>query len=300
MPDVLGELDYLSWRGIEVPAIARRMSHAHEQVNHPLMYADGELVETTGAKNATFEYTIPFREGIFKGPWKNLFVRVFLDQFVPAYNDRTPGPLYDPIRGEWRCKPMSMIEETDVRRRDGEDVQVVFQHAPEQDTSEDTPGELGSIEAVDEQSKFLDAAFQVAMLEQDLDVDTTLFNPLDVITGIGSQAALAVDLVAAKLDGLAYRAEKMEDQLRELEDVKNMPVIRSLRRLRRASGRISQRLANPARVPITIPVPADMAVTSFTSLYNITLPDFLRLNPRVGSFLKQGQSVKVYPNAGPL
>lgn len=300
MPDIFKGLRRFSWRGIELPLVARRVRKAHEQVNHPLLYKDGKLVESTGAENWTFEYTIPFRENLFKGPYRNLYTRVLIDEFIPAYEDRTPGPLIDPHRGEFRCKALTYLSETDIDRRDGEDIQVSFTQAPEQDTSEETAGELASVESLDERAAFLDAAAKVAFLEADEPPPEPLFDPLDVITGIGAQLEIAGERVAAKADSYAFRAEKLEAKIAKLSRPQDAPVIRSLRRLRRSAGALSSRAINPAQVPITIKVSRNMGMTTLAAIYNMSLADLQRLNPTLRAFVKAGTNVKVYPSGGPI
>lgn len=300
MTDVFKQLRRFSWRGIELPLIARHVSHAHEQVNHPLVYQDGELVESTGAKNWTFSYTIPFRENIVKGPYRELFTRMLIDEFIPAYLDRTAGPLVDPVLGPFRCKPVSFDDTTDLNKRDGEDIAVAFTHAPEQDVTEEIAGELGSIEAIDERSAFLDAQMETAFVEAEQEPPEPLFNPLDVATGIGAQIEVFGDRIAAKADAVAFKAEKAEEQLATLQNPQNAPIIRSLRRLRRASGRLKSRVINPLQLPITVRVPNDMTMTALSALYNMSLADLQRLNPSLRAFVRGGTRVRVLPSGGPL
>lgn len=301
--DTFASLSRFRWRGIEYPCIGRTATPpAHEQVKHALTYKDGEFVEGTGSKNWTFNFTLPFREGIFKGPagWSNLYSRVLIDKFLPAYLDRTPGELIDPFYGPFRCKPMTMESELDVKRRDGEDVKVVFEQAPEQDTTEEIAGTLASVEAIDQRSAFLDASINTTVIIPEGPPLPTLVNPLDALSNIGSQLLLAGDLVAAKFDAIAFKAEKLENTISKLADVQNAPVIRSLRRLRSASGRLQQTILNPAKIPITVTVPGGTTLTAFSAVYNMSIADLRRLNPRLPLYLKQGSSIKVYPNAGPL
>lgn len=300
MTDVYRQLRRFSWRGIELPLIGRSAKHAHEQVQHPLLYKDGKLVESTGAENWTFNYTIPFRENIVKGPYRELFTRVLLDQFVPAYLDRSPGELVDPIMGPVRCKPVSFDDVTDIDKRDGEDIAVAFVEAPEQDTTSEIAGELASIEALDERSAFLDAQMETAFVEAEQEPPEPLFNPLDVASGIGAQFEVIGDRVAAKADAIAFKAEKAEAQLETLQNPQNAPLIRSLRRLRTSAGRLKSRAINPAQIPITVTVPRDMAVSTLAAVYNMTIADVVRLNPQLRGFVPAGSSVKVYPSGGPL
>lgn len=300
MPDVFKQLRRFSWRGIELPLIGRRVEKAHEQVNHPLLYQDGELVESTGAKNWTFSYTIAFRENLFKGPYKNLYTRTLIDEFIPAYNDRSPGRLVDPHRGEFRCKPLTYVSDTDIDRRDGEDIQVAFTEAPEQDTAEETAGELSSIEALDERAAFLDAQSRAAFIEADEPPPEPLVNPLDAITGIGAQLQVASERIAASADAYAFKAEKLEKQIATLSRPQDAPIIRSLRRLRRSAGALKSRVINPAQIPIEVTVARDIGMTTLSAIYNMSLVDIQRLNPTLRAFVKAGTVVKVYPSGGPV
>ncbi len=136
MTDVLRLLPPFEWRGRRYPVLTRAVSFAHDNAPHKLQYRDGEFVEMTGAKSFTFTYTLAMREDIARGPYKNLFTEGLIPLLTDC-RDRTPGPLVDPVYGEFRCVPASFTDDSDNNKRDGTDVRVEFTHAPEFVTADD-------------------------------------------------------------------------------------------------------------------------------------------------------------------
>src|SRR3989304_1978074 len=133
MTDMLRQLGRASWREIEFPVSARDYGFAQEQARIRLIYQDGQLVESLGAENPAYSYTIPFREDLAIAPWAGmgLFVKGH-PKFLEACRDRSPGILEDPVHGARRCKLVRLSEIIDVNRRDGIDAQAEFIDAPEQ------------------------------------------------------------------------------------------------------------------------------------------------------------------------
>src|SRR5262245_39843475 len=118
MTDVLRLLPPFEWRGVRYPVATRSVSFQHEQAQHRIQYKDGEFIEQTGARNYTFNYTIPMREDIARGPYKNLFSSGLIPLLIDCRN-REPGQLVDPVYGEFRCVPTSYNDDIDVGKRDG-------------------------------------------------------------------------------------------------------------------------------------------------------------------------------------
>ena len=294
MPDIFSSLPRFSWRGIELPLTGRKVERAHEQVQHPLLYKDGDLVESTGAKNWTFTYNIPFRESIAKGPYRNLYTKTLLDEFVPAFSDRSAGPLHDPAYGWFVCKPLTYLSDTSVNKRDGEDITVAFVHAPEQDTAGEIENKLVNVRQLGTEGALLDEQVKQAAVKAEKDPPPPLVNPLDLATGLASQVFAQSERVAAAIDDFAFRAEKAESTLEKFEDPQNHPIVRSLRRSRAAAARLKRRLFNPARVTIEVSVLMESTPTVIAAAYGMTVADLMRLNPGMRLLTKAGSIIKVY------
>lgn len=157
MTDVYKQLPRLSWRGIVVPVASRSATFSHDNVSHKFVYRDNELVEALGARNWTFSYTIPMREDIVRGPYLNLFTRT-MPEFILACRDRTPGDLEDPVLGVFRARCTSLAGTSDVTRRDGDDLQVEFIHAPEIDDIDLLSGGAQDVRGAAEDARSLDDA----------------------------------------------------------------------------------------------------------------------------------------------
>jgi hypothetical protein len=128
--DVLAKLNPLSWRGIIVPYVSRKVGFQHVNAEHKFNFA-GEAIEPTGPKAWTFEYTIPFRQGLSStARYGNLFGSI-MPKFIAAMRDKSPGDLYDPVMGTiFRCVPAQFSDESDPDKRDGTDITVSFVHSP--------------------------------------------------------------------------------------------------------------------------------------------------------------------------
>lgn len=296
MPDIFKSLQRLSWRGIELPITSRRCERAHDVVRHPLVYSNGELLEDTGSKNWIFTYTIPFRESIASGPYKQLYTRVLIEKFIPAYADCTRGPLIDPAYGPFTCKPISYVSETDVDKRDGEDITVVFEEAPEQDKESELTSTLSNTWAASEAGA-LDEAIIAIPQAPELDLPK-LKNPLDAIAGVLSQARNYVDQIAATMDDVSSRCERIESEIDKLEDVRNSPIVRSVKRLHRNVERIKERASNPLGSIVAFVASVDTTLSVVAGKHGMSLQQLLDINPHAPMLVKAGTSVRVISGGG--
>jgi hypothetical protein len=228
MADVLKSLPLFSWRGITVPLTSCKGSFEQDDVVHKFEFRDKELIESQGVKNWRFTYTIPFREDIIKGPYKQLFSNVFAD-FVLACRDRTPGQLHDPVLGSFRAKVANFSHEVDVHKRDGTDVSVDFIEAPEIGEIDDFIAvhdvtDKADARTIDEQVKLVD-------WKQETPPDPTV-DILDAINGFGRQIEASGDRYRAAIDGFRFRVENIEETLDRLEDPTTWPLRLSVRQAR--------------------------------------------------------------------
>ena len=113
------------WRGVVYPVTAREVSFQHEGARHRFQFKDGAAIEQLGSEPLTFSYTIPMREGIAVGPYKELFSKG-LKTLLQDIQNRTRDLLVDPVYGPFNCVPTSYRDSTDMNRRDGVDIAVEF------------------------------------------------------------------------------------------------------------------------------------------------------------------------------
>lgn len=278
MTDALAELALLSWRGIVVPITGTRTaSFAHDDVQQKLAYRDNALVEALGARNWTFSYTIPMRQDIARGPYRNLYTDI-LPSFVAACRDRSPGELVDPELGLFRCKPTEFTSTLDVTKRDGTDIAVEFVLAPEYETPDfEVVGVLG-VGSLATEAALLDAETEIIDWEQEPPPEPTL-DPLTALDSVGRQVEFAANRVSAKLDDTAFRLEKLEETIDRLENPQNWPVRRSSRRLREATLRAKQRGDDPLRRIITVTQRFATTIGAVAAEADMTVDEVLTLNP---------------------
>lgn len=267
------------------------MSFDHEPIRHPLQYRNGKLVEIATTNNRVFSYTLAMRQDVAKGPYSDLFTlglpRLHKDVF-----DRSVGTLLDPIFGSFECKPLRFGDETDVNKRDGVDVRVEFEHAPELE-DEDPTGPTTTFPGLVDDGAQLNVEIEASGQFEQFQAEGGLTDPLSALAGVASQIDRAGDKTVAALDDLAFRCEKLEDSIDELEDPNNWPLKRSARRVRESAIRLKGRADNPQqRVKVVIQrVRSTLSVVA--SELGITLQELLKLNPELAKrpFVPAGAQV---------
>ena len=283
MTDVFKNLPLLTWRGIEVPVLERNVSFEQEIARHKYVYRDNEYLESLGRHNWRFEYTIPFREDITKGPYKNLYVATF-STFLQACRDRSEGELQDPVLGTYTVRCESVSVRTDVNRRDGEDLQVAFVESPSVDDIEATGATASGLPGAKQQARNLGdqlsriPAEAVEEFKQGIDV-------LDQITGIGARALAYVDQIDAAFAKYEAKIDKLvgvlEDAGELISSPENMPLIRSALRLKDTVQRAQFKSATMGKTIVSEVTTSDSTVTSLANYYKMTVADFLLINTKL-------------------
>lgn len=286
MTDVFKDLPRLTWRGIEVPIANRRVSFEQEHARHKFAYRDYETIEGLGRKNWRFEYTIPFRQDINKGPYKDLYDQTFRD-FLAACADRNEGDLADPILGVYSARCESVNIATDVNRRDGEDVEVVFvdsrppeQVALQEITLRDPVQEAYEIRQQLENLPLADVALSEAIPEFDFGIDA-----LDQISGLGAQAAAYINRIDSTFANFEHKVNKLIGQLEDIDEAIrspfNAPVIRSALRLNDSVNRLRNKALFPGRAVATQVIGQDMTASTLARYLGLSVYEFILLNPSV-------------------
>ena len=263
MTDIFKDLPRLKWRNIEMPVAERRVSFEQELARHKYAYRDNELVESLGCHNWRFEYTIPFREDIDKGPYRNLYVETF-STFLQACRDRSEGVLDDPVLGLYKARVESLSIQTDINRRDGEDVQVVFVHSPALDEA----GDLSETTA---------SRLPGRQIVEELGVDI-----FDQIARIGTKVSVYANRIDATLAAYESKIDKVIDKFIALNELKNnpqnMPIIRSALRAKDAVERARFLSVTSGETIVSRVIDRDTTVNLLASGLGMTLSDFLLLN----------------------
>jgi hypothetical protein len=292
MTDALEQLPPFEWRGRQYPVLDRKVGFAHENAPHKIQYQNGALVDMTGAQNLTFRYVLAMREDIGISRYEDLFS----SGLIPLFNDcllRTAGILVDPVYGRFRCAPQSYDEETDNNKRDGTDVTVEFQRAPELD-------EALAIEQPDGLQGLAGNAFDMDAEVNSVDWQQVpspgpLVDIFDLASGVLGQIGARRDQISNKLEDLAFRMNKVDKAADDLENPKVWPLKRAARNTRAAAIDLQQHL-NPGKRIVSVTKNYAVGLTGFAAEVGMTVQDVLKLNPSLALSprIRSGFPVLVY------
>jgi hypothetical protein len=278
MTDVFKDMPRFSWRGIEVPIVARDVGFTHANAQHTYVFRDQQVIEPLGAKNWTFRYTLPMRQGIARGPYRDLFLEV-LPRLIDACRDRSAGELYDPVLGFFRCQPVDFSSTTDFDRRDGEDVTVEFLWSPEEGEIDLAGADLGMLPTARQEGAALDAQVDAIFRSRQLPSPEPSVNPLDAITGIVRQIGTYGQQVQAGFAAYATKIQNMEAAIVALEEPDLAPTIRASRNLRDAARQRAAKVLDPLGTVRTLTTDAASNVAAIASAIGLTPEELLEANP---------------------
>lgn len=279
MTDVFRLLQPFEWRGRRYPLTARQVTFQHENAPHKVQYRDGEFVDMTGATGFSFAYTIPMREDIAKGPYKNLF-NEGLPVLLRDIRLRTPGQLIDPVLGEFRCVPQTFTDESDVQKRDGDDIRLEFKQAPEFAAADPAIRDnLTGINGLVSDAGQLDQALTKADWKQEPSPEGVT-DILSQINGIGRLGLRQKNRLTGYLNDLAFKLEKIEDTADLVENPQNWKLRNDVRRMRDVVTQLNKRAAeNPIRKFRRIVKNVATTVSALAAELDMTLEEFIALNP---------------------
>lgn len=296
MTDILRLLPRFQWRNQSYPVSERSVTFAHEAAPHRIQFRNGEFREMTGARAFAFNYRLPMREGIAKGPYANLFNRG-LNVLLRDFLDKSPGILIDPIYGTFRCVPGEWNDDTDINRRDGTDIRISFHHSPELGTKEpelkaeiiSAPGLLGEARALEQDVQRVNW-----QQEPSPEPNSDIFG---AISGAAGQITAQADRVAAAFDDLAFRLEKTEAALDRLENPQNWRLRDSVRRNREAAVRIKRNYGDPAKKVRQVTNNYARTLSVIAAEAGMTVQELLRLNPGLAKTPLVPPGMKLFLNA---
>lgn len=302
MITIAEQLQPASWRGIQFPFTgARDFGFQQEQANHRFLFRDQQLIESLGRQNPTFRYTIPFREGVRRPPWENLFTKVY-PEFLDACQDRSAGDLVDPVHGTFRAKCMSVRETLTTDATDGVDVVVEFVYAPEDGDSE--PAQFAQLARtldglVDTGVIFGAAVGEISDAQRELidSINQQSERPEKSVLGTAREAAGFVQQTKNKTRAQLNKASAdMEVTRREIEQAKD-PELEPLRRDASRFSLASKNLAKTAGDPTTPQEIVETTVTlgrvALAVVYGVTVDVLLALNPSLEDMLQVPAGTKI-------
>ncbi len=298
MSDILRQLRPASWREISFPVISRDFGFQHEQSEYRYLFRDEQLVESLGRKNPTYRYTIPFREDIARGPWVNLFTVVY-PQFFAACQDRTRGPLVDPIHGGVPVKCSALGDVVTLGKRDGIDVEVDFIHAPADAETATIGPQLRGIEGARGMAGALDREIQKIVFPLDLPPEPTI-SPLDAVSAVTSQIDVGVNRVSAAFGDAAFKIEKATASIKRLKDPTTQPVLQQAARLRNSLLEFEETVDPIGARPLRrITNTVDRPISALASLLGMGTRELVRLNPVLARspLVRAGTSLRIFADA---
>jgi hypothetical protein len=293
MTDILSQLNDASFRGIVYPITAWDLGFTQDDEKHRFIFKDEQLIESLGTTNPTYRHSIPFREDIIRGPFKNLFTKVW-PQFREACMDRTKGILDDPFDGPVQVKVTSLQATGDPNKRDGIDVQVDYIIAPDEDFDrKDLGANLATVQGavgmqgfLDRETGKLDQATKDALAKLNKDAEFGKLNPLDALTGAVNQVEAAGNKISATAGDLAFRAGKLDDALRRNADPRTSPLRANARATQLAFLDIQRNsvvlgAGKKERKVRIFTVLASIGKMALASKLHMSVQDLIRLNPSV-------------------
>jgi hypothetical protein len=276
--DVLIKLQRASWRNLEFPVTQSSYAFTQEQAQHRYIFRDDKLIESVGRENPTYTYTIPFREDIVKGPYKNLFRTVY-PKFLAACQDRSRGTLIDPVHGSVPAKCVSLREIRDPNRRDGVDVEVEFIRAPAENQLGVPPEIVISIEGAKVQGRRFDEAIKKIDWKQYEPPEPTM-NPLDIVAAVGTQVELTTSRITAALADTAERLERAVETIDKLRNPDLAPMRLQARRTQVAVLELEQRTDPTGLHPVSrVRTAVDRSISVVARELGMTVAQLVQLNP---------------------
>lgn len=303
--DILFQLQRAQWRGIEFPIVSRDYGFQQEHGETRFLFKDVSLIESLGKKNPTWRYTIPFREDIARGPWKNLYTVVY-PKFLAACEDRTRDLLIDPVHGGKPAKCVSLRETLTAGRRDGIDVEVEFIHSPPEEP-EQAVRVAKTIQGAIGQAGALDQAVKNINRDRQLPPPEAKNSPLDALSSVTDQISIGVNKVTAAFADAAFRVEKSVNSLENLKDTSVAPTILQAKRLQFAILDLEEKNDPTGTRPLRkLTLGADYTVAALSMRLGMTIQELVRLNPFLARtpLVKAGTELRVTaetvkPNAQP-
>lgn len=273
--DAIGKLPLFEWRDQKYPVMARQVSFAHEGAEHRIQYRDNDFIEQLGPHSLMFTYTIPMRQGIASGPYKDLFT-VGYPLLYAAMRDREKGVLVDPVLGEFVCVPVSFSDDLDVAKRDGTDVRIEFKHAPDIDEAEDL--KAITIEGLASDAGALDEELKKVNWEQLPSPEPTM-DVLNSISGFGARLEQQGTRVGAALEHFAWKCEKIDMQIDALKNPNVWPLKRAVRRNRAVAVSAAKRVADPTQEIAELTTNYNRTISTLAQEVGMTVQELLEHNP---------------------
>lgn len=304
MTDILKSLQAFSWRGIEFPVTAMRLSISQSLAEHEYWGFDGARVEATGRKPLIFTATIPFLNGIAPGNaerWGQLYPTTFR-KFLSAMADKSTGALIHPEMGDLSAKPHSATADwKGDSARSGAMVEATWT---------ETLVESYDLTALDNPSTVADvrvAATSLDVLETELrselegytlpKFERTFTDTFDELAAVGDQVWAFKLRATGKIDNLIYKANSVREAALRALDPLAWPAVQSATRLLDAAEDLRKSVnAAGGRDIVFYSVPSATTVAALVPVTQTPVGELIELNPTlaIDPIVKRDTVIRYY------
>lgn len=278
--DALSLLPVFQWRGKKYPIESSRHSFRHDTAEHKVSYGGITLMEPLGPQNPTFQYVIPMDQGIARGPYQDLIKEI--PNLAHDMYDRTPGPLVDPLYGQWTCLPLDFSSDLEARRRSGVPITVSFTWAPDLDTDVRRVGGVDTVSGLASDAGALDEAVTKLFRRHDTAARPPSINPLDLVASVAGTISHNIEKVQAQLKAFTAKVEATEAAVDKLINQTRDPdafgVKREARRIRRSAIRTQKELVALTQDVGTITIAQQKNLLTIAAEEGMTIKELLSLN----------------------
>lgn len=276
--DVKSTLIAFSFRGIQVPCISTRYGFSQEAASQKYLFKDEGLIQSLGRTNQTFSYELLFDQAVAIPGYEDLFVST-LAEFIDACKDSSAGVLEDPIHGALPAKCASLSYVNDSIQRSGIVVSAEFIHAPA-DTTSTNPTEIITPLGVSSAAGAFDNLAAKVDWQQEPSPEPTV-DILDALTILPNAIDMNINKVAAGMERIRAKMDKVQRSLERVGDVKNWAVWRASQNLKAAAIQTQRNLGADGKLVRQYITKQETTFTGLTKILKNSTQDLLRLNPRL-------------------
>ena len=288
------------FRDIAFPVTDFRISVTQDIAEHKRPDQDGALIEATGRNAIRFTASIPFFQGLARGPNEN-WTDLYPDRhrtFLAAMANRSAGQLQHPSFGVVTVKPVSVHSSLSADRRQGEVVQAEWVEATETQSDSTALFQQNTFAAGASASQALDTILDQRpdIKKADPDKRISLSEAFNRVVAVFDTASLLVKRGLATINMLSYRLNTLHRAVVGLADPKTWEIRDKLETLSASVTQIKNLgMGQNGQYTFYI-VPATMTLGELATSLNVSVSELIQLNPFLASKPKveRGEAIRRY------
>lgn len=263
---------------------------------HKYPYRDVALIEGMGRASNVYKFSIPFRNGVanhaflYPDKWR---------EFLTACADKKGGKLLHPEFGVVNVKCRSVQTSYDSMRRDGVDVEVEFVETlvkADEDAllfGGNSPAAAALAAAYDFDGEINDGGYK---LVYPVSVKPDLLSAMKALNGLLAQISLGIGNIGAAFDGVLGGIDEMIQTLEGENNPALAAAIAAATAAYAATLQLAQTVTGGSRDVSQAIIVRDANISAAAGALGQSLPDFLKLNPALGTetSLRAGTTVLIY------